>query len=494
MEGGKIVRTIGGENIKRAKGSITLTANGGDLTFNAKKVTMVGKDGGVKYLNNYKPPESLRVIKLEGPFNEEGEKVSVVEKGKSYKFKITRFNREVKTPIELRKTKWSIQHNEEKPMPVAQVMGKQEVTLDISETELSDKITVYAYIENIEEEGKSEANLKLKVGGIHTRFYDEQGQQVYEIPQKLHKAFNEEYGIKIGYDKENEMLYYEGDCEPAYEKVSPTAIEHWKRELDPAQTSKGKLLFGYNFGYKAYSISKDENGNTYDKEGTLIEDIYAEQPVIMGIVSGYRKEFYKKYEDGSKGYIKTTFIGNIACIDLGDFDDDLMVKGVKYDVSYLGRYELYNVKPPQLTCRYNGLARNLEHEFIGHVLLKLSDNPHDINQQEKDTFGPVPTEAKLGNIIRREISIPDRITYTEKGTMKMNERDDTAMQIGFGFLTGSMDLNPDIPKIHFFDPPAKYPPKEGIAIVPEKEMRHLVKVNYIIKLKYNGKDETFDFS
>jgi len=105
MEGGKIVRTIGGENIKRAKGSITLTANGGDLTFNAKKVTMVGKDGGVKYLNNYKPPESLRVIKLEGPFNEEGEKVSVVEKGKSYKFKITRFNREVKTPIELRKTK-----------------------------------------------------------------------------------------------------------------------------------------------------------------------------------------------------------------------------------------------------------------------------------------------------------------------------------------------------------------------------------------------------
>jgi hypothetical protein len=37
---------------------------------------------------------------------------------------------------------------------------------------------------------------------------------MYEIPQKLHKAFNEEYGIKIAYDKENEMLYYDGDCEP----------------------------------------------------------------------------------------------------------------------------------------------------------------------------------------------------------------------------------------------------------------------------------------
>ena len=213
MKGGKIVRTIGGESIKRAKGSITLTANGGDLTFNAKKVTMVGKDGGVKYLNNYKPPESLRVIKLEGPFNEEGEKVTVLKKGKSYKYKVTEFNRELRNEIELKRIKWSLQNNGENLISISQVMGKKEVTLSVSETESSKKITIYAYFENPEEEGVAESS--LGEGGIHTRFYDEQGQQVYEIPEKLHKAFNEEYGIKIAYDKENEMLYYEGECTPA---------------------------------------------------------------------------------------------------------------------------------------------------------------------------------------------------------------------------------------------------------------------------------------
>lgn len=453
---------------------------------------MVGKDGGVKYLNNYKPPESLRVIKLEGPFNEEGEKVSVVEKGKSYKFKITRFNREVKTPIELRKTKWSIQHNEEKPMPVAQVMGKQEVTLDISETELSDKITVYAYIENIEEEGKSEANLKLKVGGIHTRFYDEQGQQVYEIPQKLHKAFNEEYGIKIGYDKENEMLYYEGDCKPAYEKVSPTAIEHWKRELDPAHTSKGKLLFGYNFGYEAYSATKSANGNTYDKNGNLIE-VYAKEPIFLGIVPGYKKVTKIKTEYGILDD-EEKIIGNIACIDLGDFDDNLMVKHMYYkihenDVSY---YKEFNIPLPEFTCRYNGLARNLEHEFIGHVLLKLTDDKYDILSDEFKTEGPTQVEAKLCNVIRKEIGMPDKITYG--GGYALNSKYAGNVEMGFGYLNGSDErYNSDVGN-YSYSPPKKYPKKQGEGLIIGKDYFKLINVNYIIKLRYNGQDETYYFS
>lgn len=46
MEGGKIIRTIGGESVKIAKKSITLTATEGDLTFNsATKVMMTGKQG-----------------------------------------------------------------------------------------------------------------------------------------------------------------------------------------------------------------------------------------------------------------------------------------------------------------------------------------------------------------------------------------------------------------------------------------------------------------
>lgn len=113
MEGGNIVRRIGGESIKRAKQSITLTAKNGNLIFNAKRIEMIGKQDGVIFLNDYKPPEPLQVIHIEGPLNEQGEKVSKVEKGKSYKFKITQFNREVKSPTELMKIKWSLQLNED---------------------------------------------------------------------------------------------------------------------------------------------------------------------------------------------------------------------------------------------------------------------------------------------------------------------------------------------------------------------------------------------
>ncbi|WP_185145089.1 hypothetical protein [Apibacter muscae] len=57
MKSGKIVRIIGGESIKKAKRTITLTSTEGDLTFNSpKKVIMIGKKGGVQFLNDYQPP------------------------------------------------------------------------------------------------------------------------------------------------------------------------------------------------------------------------------------------------------------------------------------------------------------------------------------------------------------------------------------------------------------------------------------------------------
>ena len=494
MKGGKIVRTIGGESIKRAKGSITLTANGGDLTFNAKKVTMVGKDGGVKYLNNYKPPESLRVIKLEGPFNEEGEKVTVLKKGKSYKYKVTEFNRELRNEIELKRIKWSLQNNGENLISISQVMGKKEVTLSVSETESSKKITIYAYFENPEEEGVAESS--LGEGGIHTRFYDEQGQQVYEIPEKLHKAFNEEYGIKIAYDKENEMLYYEGECTPAYEKTSPTAINHWKKELNREEISKGKLLFGYSFGYEAYSASKDKNGNTYDRDGVLIEDIYAKQPVNRGIVPGYRKEVYKKYEDGSKGYVKDTFIGNIACIDLGDFEDDLMVKFTYYELpsSRELHFKEFNIPLPELTPRYSGLTRILEHEFIGHVLLKLTDDRYELLSNEYKTEGPTQVEAKLCNVIRREIGIPERISY---GGMATNSSRAGRSEIEFGYLNGDNERyssSVDSRDTNYPSPPRKYPERHGTAIIDAQDVKKLVIIKNIIKIKYDVQQEGFTFS
>lgn len=498
MEGGNIVRRIGGESIKRAKKSLILESTHDNLTFySAKQVVMSGEQGGVEYLNDYKPPEPLQVIHIEGPLNEEGEKVSTVEKGKSYKIKITQFNRELKSPAELMKIKWSLQLNNDAVQLSAKTLGKQEVTLDISETDSLDKITIYAYISNWKKEGKCEVNVSTKQGGIHTRFYDEQGQQIYDIPRKLQKAFNEEYGIKIAYDKENEMLYYKGECAPAYEKISPTAIAHWKRELSRDQVSKGKLLFGYNFGYEVYSDNKDKNGNTYNENGHLLFDIYAKEPMFLGVVPGYRKKIKNyKYNDGSVGDKILNMIGNVACIDLEDFIDDLNIKYMYYKLSDydIACYKEFKLILPKLTARYNGLSRVLEHEFLGHVLLKLTDDEYDIFSKEFTTEGPTQVEAKLCNVIRREIGIPDKKSY---GGYAVNASQAGNVEMKFGFLNGSDELYKseiDSRDTNYPSPPKKYPRHQGIAIIDALDVKKLVMIKNIIKIKYVSQHESYTFS
>lgn len=148
IEGGNIVRKIGGESIKRAKESITLTANGGNLTFNArKKVTMVGRNGGVQYLNDYTPPPPLRVVKLDGPFDEKGQKVSSIKKGILYQYKIVNFNRQPK-PHEVIRIKWATQFDEgEIISKYPQNNGKQEVKFWVPRDVKNSKFSVYAYLE-----------------------------------------------------------------------------------------------------------------------------------------------------------------------------------------------------------------------------------------------------------------------------------------------------------------------------------------------------------
>lgn len=503
MEGGNIVRRIGGESIKRAKKSLILESTHDNLIFySAKQVVMSGEQGGVEYLNDYKPPEPLQVIHIEGPLNEEGEKVSTVEKGKSYKIKITQFNRELKSPAELMKIKWSLQLNEDAVQLSAKTLGKQEVTLDILKTDSLDKITIYAYISNWKKEGKCEVNVSTKQGGIHTRFYDEQGQQIYDIPKKLQKAFNEEYGIKIAYDKENEMLYYKGECAPAYEKISPTAIAHWKRELSRDQISKGKLLFGYNFGYKirAEPISNNWSGykkysfNDFDDNGNVLYLKKEEGAVSSGIVPGIPEVNMQvvkelKMKEPSPG-IK---IGDIAFIDLADFDDNLNQKGWKYIYTLENKYKQCKIDFPKID-RYFNLPRILEHEFIGHAIQKLTDNPYPLGSIEEQTQGYVPVEAKLCNIIRREIEIPDRINYTGQS--------ENYIFIEFGFLNGSDNPDPDIKPIIIYEEdrgyktvnlPPKYPRKHGEFKLYKDNIDKISIIKYYKTVKYDVYKKTFDF-
>ena len=148
MRGGNIVRKIGGESIKRAKKSLILEATHDNLTlYSAKKVEMIGEQGGVEYLNDYIPPPPLRVVKLDGPFDENGQKVSCIKKGISYQYKIVNFNRQPK-PHELIRIKWATQLDEgEIISKYPQNNGKQEAKFLVSKDVKNSKFSVYAYLE-----------------------------------------------------------------------------------------------------------------------------------------------------------------------------------------------------------------------------------------------------------------------------------------------------------------------------------------------------------
>lgn len=146
MHKGNIIRTIGGESIKKAKKSITLTATHGDLTFNSPtQVIMTGKQGGVQYLNDYTPPLPLRVMKLDGPYDENGKKVTILEKEKWYNYKVIQFNRAPKGS-EIKNLRWANQYDDNKiDTYFPTVIGKKEVSFRIPNKAIVSKFTVYAY-------------------------------------------------------------------------------------------------------------------------------------------------------------------------------------------------------------------------------------------------------------------------------------------------------------------------------------------------------------
>lgn len=92
-EGGNIIRNVFGKSYKEAE-SITKDASKGSLEFKSPtETTFHGKNGGKKF-DEYqtKKDQTLLVIKVEGPLDDNGKKLEETKEGLKYWFKAT-FNR-----------------------------------------------------------------------------------------------------------------------------------------------------------------------------------------------------------------------------------------------------------------------------------------------------------------------------------------------------------------------------------------------------------------
>lgn len=90
------------------------TTGGGVALSSGKQVRMNGEGNGVRFgtYEAVKPPANLRVLKVEGPFDEEGKLVTEIRRCIRYLYRATRFSRAA-SESELRTLQWGFSYDDE---------------------------------------------------------------------------------------------------------------------------------------------------------------------------------------------------------------------------------------------------------------------------------------------------------------------------------------------------------------------------------------------
>ena len=160
MKGGNSIRICKTRVITAER--ISCYAHNGDIVFNASERVNYSAKGELLY-DSYsrqcdEESKELLVQEMIGP-----EEVAL---GKRYRFKAVRFSRSIQHPKELEELKWAYQLDDEGIIEFpkqGRVMGNivvKEVTIDQSLWD-NKKVTIYAYFENKEGEGRFDAKVKL---------------------------------------------------------------------------------------------------------------------------------------------------------------------------------------------------------------------------------------------------------------------------------------------------------------------------------------------
>ncbi|WP_326981332.1 hypothetical protein VUJ46_13815 [Chryseobacterium sp. MYb264] len=143
----------------------------GEILEESKKTTnsaglkhiQSGKESGVHNGNNRarKISLELRVVKIDGPFDENNKKIETIEKNKWYTYKVAQFTREP-TKNELQNLRWGIRYDDKTINELKDVSckGYKEITHKILENNDFSKFKIYAYFRSPEENVSTLVNLK----------------------------------------------------------------------------------------------------------------------------------------------------------------------------------------------------------------------------------------------------------------------------------------------------------------------------------------------
>jgi len=208
--------------------------------------------------------------------------------------------------------------------------------------------------------GANNPVLYIDVNGdsLRTYFYDEEGNRINSVPEKVQKMFNDEYGIKVGYNSKTGMLYFDSEVKTD-QKVSETAKE---------------VLMG--------ALTDESTGDkSVKKFGTLY--------------FGYTQDAFQ----GAQLMVTTANTGGKrnVYINLGAFNND----------GSLNKYDYENLLRSGGSKRTFNLGRVFEHEWHGHVLNKKGDGWWS----DRYPGGA----ARIVNQFREEMGLMKRLNYNTEG-------------------------------------------------------------------------------
>jgi RHS repeat-associated protein len=189
---------------------------------------------------------------------------------------------------------------------------------------------------------------------VPTKFYDETGNKLDVVPDRVQEMYNNEYGISVGYNAKTGMMFKTGEVTPCG-PISSSAKSEWDNLLGTETNNSKKLVFGY--GLKLVDGVTGNNSST-----------------VLGVW----------VPDAKTGYV-----------DMADFDNDGGAIGAKvtYEKGYSGGSPEKSIS----------MARVLEHEYLGHGIHNLTDD-HD--PFKNDYNGPT---VELTNSYQSEMNIMERI-------------------------------------------------------------------------------------
>ncbi|WP_312398272.1 hypothetical protein [Chryseobacterium sp.] len=148
--------------IGKAKGEI-LEESKQTKNIAGQKYIQIGKTSGVNNGNNKarKASLELKVIKVDGPFDENNRKVEAIEKNKWYTYKVAKFNREP-TKNELQNLKWAIKYDDNTINELKNISckGYKEIIHKVLENNNFSKLRIYAFFRTPEENVNTMVNLK----------------------------------------------------------------------------------------------------------------------------------------------------------------------------------------------------------------------------------------------------------------------------------------------------------------------------------------------